>query len=146
MGNINLNTTDGYVYLTPDIDLAYYYGNINLIQSNTSDNMKYVYIFKVDVDETKLKPDMDNLRINHIENQKDIITREESIKFCRTVAVSEDVNIKDMEYIKLPGTMNNIESKDNLNIVRKLSKASFNDLDVDAIMKDILCRWSWQKV
>ena len=62
----NCDTTNGYVYLTPNIETAYFYGNLNSLRSEKKDDLKYVYIFKVEINEDKLLPDYDELKIKKL--------------------------------------------------------------------------------
>lgn len=45
------------------METVYFYGNINSLHSETNDDLKYVYIFKVEINEDKLLPDYDELKI-----------------------------------------------------------------------------------
>lgn len=65
-GKLDCDTTNGYVYLTPNIETEYFYGNINSLRSETNDDLKYVYIFKVEINEDKLLPDYDELKIKKL--------------------------------------------------------------------------------
>lgn len=57
--NINIDTTDGYVYLTNKLSLAIYYGNCaNMKQGKHS---LEVFIFRINIDEKELLPDKDEL-------------------------------------------------------------------------------------
>lgn len=140
-GKLDCDTTNGYVYLTPNIETAYFYGNINLLRSETNDDLKYVYIFKAEINEDKLLPDYDELKIK----SKDV-TWKESLAICKTVRVDEDVNVNKAEYLMLPNTMNHKETEDNLNLVRELSKSEVQSLDANVVLKEILSKWSWQKL
>ena len=46
----------------------------------------------------------------------------------------------------LPNTMNHKETEDNLNLVSKLSKSEVQSLDANVVLKEILSKWSWQKL
>ena len=48
------------------METAYFYGNINSLRSETNDDLKYVYIFKVEINEDKLLPDYDELKIKKL--------------------------------------------------------------------------------
>ena len=65
-GKLDCDTTNGYVYLTPNIETAYFYGNLNSLRSEKKDDLKYVYIFKVEINEDKLLPDYDELKIKKL--------------------------------------------------------------------------------
>lgn len=60
--------------------------------------------------------------------------------------MDEDVNVNKAEYLMLPNTMNFKETKDNLNLVRELSKSEVQSLDANVVLKEILSKWSWQKL
>lgn len=143
-GKLDCDTTNGYVYLTPNIETAYFYGNINSLRSETNHDLKYVYIFKVEINEDKLLPDYDELKIKKIKSKD--VTWKESLAICKTVRVDEDVNVNKAEYLMLPNTMNHKETEDNLNLVRELSKSEVQSLDANVVLKEILSKWSWQKL
>lgn len=130
--------------LTTNIETAYFYGNINSLRSETNDDLKYVYIFKVEINEDKLLPDYDELKIKKIKSKD--VTWKESLAICKTVRVDEDVNVNKAEYLMLPNTMNHKETEDNLNLVRELSKSEVQSLDANVVLKEILSKWSWQKL
>lgn len=50
------------------------------------------------------------------------------------------------ECLILPNTMNHKETEDNLNLVRELSKSEVQSLDANVVLKEILSKWSWQKL
>lgn len=92
----------------------------------------------------KLLPDYDELKIKKIKSKD--VTWKESIAICKTVTVDEDVNVNKAEYLILPNTMNHKETKDNLNLVRELSESKVQSLDANVVLKEILSKWSWQKL
>ena len=138
-GKLDCDTTNGYVYLTPNIETAYFYGNLNPLRSKTKNDLKYVYIFKVEINEDKLLPDYDELKITKIKSKD--VTWKESIAICKTVRVDEDVNVNKAKYLILPNTMNRKETKDNLNLVRELSESKVQGLDANVVLKEILSKW-----
>ena len=98
----------------------------------------------MEINEDKLLPDYDDLKIKKIKSKD--VTWKESIAICKTVRVDEDVNVNKAEYLILPNTMNFKETKDNLNLVRELSKSEVQSLDANVVLKEILSKWSWQKL
>lgn len=116
----------------------------NSLRSETNDDLKYVFIFKVEINEDKLLPDYDELKIKKIKSKD--VTWKESLAICKTVRVDEDVNVNKAEYLMLPNTMNHKETEDNLNLVRELSKSEVQSLDANVVLKEILSKWSWQKL
>lgn len=60
--------------------------------------------------------------------------------------MDEDVNVNKAEYLILPSTMNYKETEDNLNLVRELGKSEVQSLDANVVLKEILSKWSWQKL
>ena len=98
----------------------------------------------MEINEDKLLPDYDELKIKKIKSKD--VTWKESLAICKTVRVDEDVNVNKTEYLMLPNTMNHKETEDNLNLVRKLSKSEVQSLDANVVLKEILSKWSWQKL
>lgn len=98
----------------------------------------------MEISEDKLLPDYDELKIKKIKSKD--VTWKESLAICKTVRVDEDVNVNKTEYLMLPNTMNHKETEDNLNLVRELSKSEVQSLDANVVLKEILSKWSWQKL
>lgn len=98
----------------------------------------------MEINEDKLLPDYDELKIKKIKSKD--VTWKESLTICKSVRVDEDVNVNKAEYLMLPNTMNFKETKDNLNLVRELSKSEVQSLDANVVLKEILSKWSWQKL
>ncbi|WP_288536797.1 hypothetical protein [uncultured Holdemanella sp.] len=98
----------------------------------------------MEINEDKLLPDYDDLKIEKIKSKD--VTWKESIAICKTVTVDEDVNVNKAEYLILPNTMDFKETKDNFNLVRELSKSEVQSLDANVVLKEILSKWSWQKL
>lgn len=95
--NINIDTTDGYVYLTNKLSLAIYYGNCaNMKQGKHS---LEVFIFRINIDEKELLPDKDELKLNRINPLN--VTAEESIKKCCCVSVDHSLDADNyiIEYV-----------------------------------------------
>lgn len=93
----------------------------------------------MEISEDKLLPDYDELKITKIKSKD--VTWKESIAICKTVRVDEDVNVNKAKYLILPNTMNRKETKDNLNLVRELSKSEVQSLDANVVLKEILSKW-----
>ncbi len=87
----DISTTDGYVYLSNKLSLAAFYGNVSRMNVNNCDDY---YIFRVNIPEELLKPDQDELKINH--GIEDILTARESLDACGCACV--DFSIKADEY------------------------------------------------
>lgn len=98
----------------------------------------------MEINEDKLLPDYDELKIKKIKSKD--VTWKESLAICKTVRVDEDVNVNKTVYLMLPNTMNHKETEDNLNLVRELSKSEVQSLDANVVLKEILSKWSWQKL
>lgn len=98
----------------------------------------------MEINEDKLLPDYDELKIKKIKSKD--VTWKESLAICKTVRVDEDVNVNKTGYLMLPNTMNHKETEDNLNLVRELSKSEVQSLDANVVLKEILGKWSWQKL
>lgn len=145
--NIIEGTTDGYVYLTRNLQTAYYYGNISLLDQDDW-NKNYVYIFKIEITDDKdlLEPDFDELKVRSKGNFQNI-TWKESLALCGCVRIKQDITIKELEYIKLPGTWNMYEDTSDVEICRKLSSMQIQDEKMNKEMeKEIETRWKWNKI
>lgn len=138
------NTRDGFVYLTCNIQTAYYYGNINLTPVDDWDN-KYVYIFKIDVDDKLLLPDYDEIKVKTGITNKNM-TVKDSIDLCGCVTVKADLSITDSKYIILPGTFNPKESDENVLLCRELSKLQLYGGDVNSIIEKIQDKFIWNSI
>lgn len=152
----NTNTTDGYVYLTNDLSIAYYYGNIKTIGNECAQEEKYVYVFEILVDDKKLEADKDQLTILKKDSN---ITYKDSLYLCCCVRINEDVSVRNMRFLKLPGTTNKIEPERQIEVVRKLSdyarsksKNPSKNKDQDSIeeeiklLDEINAEWSWNNI
>ena len=139
------DSTDGYVYLTTNLYTAYYYGNINLLEKQDYEN-KYVYIFKMDIDDCLLLPDYDEITVKTGIIKFDKISLEESIRLCGCVTVKNDVKINKAEYIILPGTYNPLEETQTLIICRELSKLQIQGGDAEKIIHSITEKYQWKSV
>lgn len=145
--NIIDGTTDGYVYLTQNLYTAYFYGNI-LLMGQDDWNKKYVYIFKVEIadDKNLLEPDFDELKVRNKGNSKNV-TWKESLTLCGCVRIKQDISIKGLEYIKLPGVGNMHEDRLNVEICRKLSSIQIQNGKMNKeLEKEIETRWKWNKI
>ena len=140
-GDIIDATTDGFVYLTPNLHTAYFYGNIARTEIDDG-----VCIFKINIsDESVLEPDYDELKVREIKDTKNITTKE-SLEQCGSVRISKDINIAGTEYIKLPGTLISDDS-DDLKLCRALSAIQINKGKRNkALEEEIENRWKWEKV
>lgn len=138
------NTTDGYVYLTKNLYTAYYYGNINLIGIDNYKN-KYVYVFKININDNILLPDYDEMSVKRKCSNKNLSVKE-SLEICGCVTVSNDVNINNSKYMILPGTGHPLEHEDKLALCRKLSKLQTYGGDVRGILSEIEEKFIWQLV
>lgn len=144
--NIIEGTTDGFVYLTQNLYTAYYYGNILLLDQDDY-NKKYVYIFKIEIpdDNILLEPDFDELKVRNKVYSKNI-TWKECLEMCGCARIRQDITIKELEYIKLPGTGNRLEDIQDVKICCELSKMqlgyarSYGELE-----KEVETRWKWKK-
>jgi len=141
------NTTNGLVYLTSQLYTAYYYGNI----ANRSDdrNLKYVVIFRTEVDETKLLPDYDEIKVITDKNMhEEHISADISLALCGAVTIAEDLDIRNAEYMLLPCTMNFIEDEEDVHICRELSKTQLhnNEIPISETYEKVNKRFSWKKV
>lgn len=140
-------TTNGLVYLTSHLYTAYFYGNI----ANRSDEreLKYVVIFKTEVNDQKLLPDYDEIEVI---TDKDMggegISADISLALCGAVTIAEDLDIRNAEYMLLPCTMNFIEDENDVLICRELSKTQLHNTDIPVakIYEKLNARFSWKKV
>lgn len=141
------NTTNGFVYLTCNLHTAYYYGNINLISIDDY-QLKYAYIFKIDVDDKLLLPDYDEISVkNKSRNEKhENKTFKESLNICGCVTVKDNLSIKDSEYIILPGTFNPIENEEDVGLCRELSKLQLYGGDFKGIAEKINNKFIWKTI
>lgn len=138
------DSTDGYVYLTTNLYTAYYYGNINILEKK-DDEDKYVYIFKMEIDDCELLPDYDEI-ILKTRKRFEKISFEESIRVCGCVRVKKDVKINKAEYVILPGTNNRLEEEQTLLICRELSKLQIQEGDAEKIIHSITKKYQWKSV
>lgn len=66
---------------------------------------------------------------------------------CGCVRIKQDITIKELEYIKLPGTWNMYEDTSDVEICRKLSSMQIQDEKMNKEMeKEIETRWKWNKI
>lgn len=138
------NTTDGFVYLTKNLYTAYYYGNINL-NGMTNYGNKYVYIFKINIDDNILLPDYDEIEVVTKKIYENV-SAENSLKLCGCVTVKEDVSVRGMEYIILPATFNPLENEDILVLCRELSKLQLYGGNYSDIIKMVQEKVQWIKI
>lgn len=138
-------TTNGYVYLTQNMCLAYYYAAIQFdyLQGNNS----YICIFKIEVDENDLEPDYDELKIVTGLDDSKMYSYQESLDKCDCVRLENDILLKGMKYMILPSTMNSIEPEEQVAIVREMSrkKRSRKEERLD-IENKALQYWKWQQI
>jgi hypothetical protein len=87
-------TTDGYVFLA-NLEKAIYYGNIT---ATLRDYNEFLMVFEVDVEESKLLPDLDeiqytfkNFGVTDVFKDIDNPTVMESLTVCKSVMVSGDI-------------------------------------------------------
>jgi len=90
-------TTDGFVYLTDLLPVAIYYANKAQIFARLPPG--YYYIFEVEISDTELLPDMDEIRIQSAAWNKDILrddgnyTAAYSLQQIHSVAVGRDLSL-----------------------------------------------------
>lgn len=93
----DLATSDGFVYLTDKVPIAIYYGNKAQIGINPIAETGCFYIFEIEVDESQLLPDMDEINVESkwvpsIDlNHK--FTAMESLALTCTVAIARDLMV-----------------------------------------------------
>lgn len=145
--NIIPGTTDGYVYLTQNFYTAYYYGNIPLISLEDM-SKQYVYIFKIEIDDNSslFEPDLDELQTLNITYSNNI-TWEESIEKCGCLRIKQDIITKGLEYIKLPGTMNDCEGETLMEICQDMSEMQKHMEKEDEEFKKVIAPYlKWYKI
>lgn len=117
--NISIPTTDGYVYLT-DFATAAYYANKT---SAVTDRDAYLVLFEIDVDDTILEPDKDEIDytlrpFGLISNFVDIEnpTVKECWEACRALRVKGDILLEagKFKYTILRSNMTLIDEQEDL--------------------------------
>lgn len=95
-----LATTPGYIYLTNSIFKAAYYGNINAVSGNEDS----FYLFKVELPETLLEPDEDEIRMALCQDPGQYPRAIDSLSACHSARYNRDIIT--FEYCVLPSTTN----------------------------------------
>ena len=96
---INLETEKGFVYLSNRISVAH-----DIIKSTVTDEDNYIYVFKLDIPDTELLPDLQQAKIM---GSKSVDTYE-ILKECFSTRLNFDVNLKKYqgEFTKIPSIWN----------------------------------------
>lgn len=146
--DIIAGTTDEFVYLTKNLYTAYYYGNILLVGNADDSKEKYVYIFKIDIPDSDglLEADFDELKVKKIKHTEKT-TWKESLEMCGCVRLRRDINVKGLEYIKIPAPFNCLESESKRGICQNLSKIQLEyGSDYVEIENNVEELWKWKRV
>lgn len=103
-------TTHGFIYLTPDIAIAAFYGNIASIY----DKDKEFIVFKIKVDKNLLKPDYDEKNYTLKFKKKESLTLDESLKLLKSCAIDRDICFENFEsyYVVIPTTLYPLNDSD----------------------------------
>lgn len=138
-------TTDGYVYLTPNLSLAYYGAiKFDLLQD---EDTKYIYVFRLEIEENELEPDYDEIRFISPSSSKTILTYKESLEICDCVRIKKEILLTGSEYMILPSTMNHIEDEDDVSLCRQLSNMkNAKEKDRQFYESEVIQRWKWRKI
>lgn len=139
-------TTNGYVYLTQNLSLAYFFAAIKFGELKESKE-RYICIFKIEIGDTSLEPDYDELRIKKIPFTSNNLTYQQSLAACDCVRINKDISLIGMQYIILPSTMNKIENSADVFLCRELCNQKNNDMDNRSkLEKEILKKWTWKSI
>lgn len=140
-------TTDGFVYLTNSLPLAFYYGNCKLIINECQD--KNVYIFELCVPDELLCADLDELKEKTKCDFGEETTVEESLRICECVRCARDLSIVDANYVIIPGTTNYDIPDSERMYCCNLSGLALNHKSYEEkenVIKELTCRYRWNKV
>lgn len=100
---IDITTTNGYVYLTSSFIRAYNYGNRASLIHN---RQPHIYIFKLQVNDELLLPDLDERRLHSEDfNEQNVSYNvQKSLEIYKGVCVADNLDLRDtlIEYTKLP--------------------------------------------
>lgn len=139
-------TTDGYVYLTPNLSLAYYFGAIKF-DSLQDEDTKYIYVFKLEIEENELEPDYDEIHFINPSSSKKSLTYQESLAICDCVRIKKEILLTGSEYMILPSTMNHIEDEEDIFLCRKLSSMkNAKETDRQIYEAEVIQRWKWREI
>jgi hypothetical protein len=101
-------TEQGYVYLTNEMMFAIYFANCCDLEDNSGE----LYVFKIDMEDSLLEPDYDEIRIQH---EDDFIRKEYpddleySLKEFKSCRVKCDIDISNNKVLYLQINKNDIE-------------------------------------
>lgn len=140
-------TTDGFVYLTNKLCLAYYYGNSKIISCECKN--KNVCIFKVDISDELLLADLDELKVKTRKMYSEETTIEDSLRICGCVRCAQDISILGAKYVIIPGTTNVEVSEEENRICRNFSSLALNHANEKAkveILKNITDKYKWKEL
>lgn len=79
------------------------------------------------------------------------ITYKDSLDLCCCVRINEDVSVRNMRFLKLPGTSNKIEQERQIKVVQKLSKyarskSEYSIEEERKLFDEINAEWSWNNI
>ena len=141
------DTTPGYIYCTNDILYAIYYGNKNSLCHKEES----FYVFRFNLDENKLEPDEDEVRMVGMDNPENYSKAQETLEDYKSARYEE--NIYEFEYAILP-TVSNVGKEDEKLISECVEVHGYNHKSSNEYMKkhisDLIVKLNritnWEKI
>lgn len=108
----SIATTNGYVYVTDLFSSAAFFGNRTAIMEEYRE--EYIYVFKFEVAEGEILPDLDeinpaiNVTAKFYNIDRESITYQETLKYTNCASIARDIIFDNdgVQFIKLPSKLN----------------------------------------